>query len=115
MNVGWLIDAGINDTAVDDLAAAVRRCGHAAELVMRPLPPYGWEDVDCSYREAFPAGSCVVTYGDIDLVKRVQADAIWSPGVFADTKQYHCSAYFEHFAEYVLNLGSTTNDVRGLR
>src|SRR5688572_2326466 len=46
-----------------------------------------------SFRRA-PAS---LTHADIDLVLRVRADNIWTPGVFASVERFFCSHYFAHF------------------
>ncbi|MEO1529156.1 MAG: hypothetical protein AAFX06_27360 [Planctomycetota bacterium] len=74
MSVGWLIDAGVFDSYHDELAAAVTRNGHTVVSINRPNPPYEWDDVHSSYRNAFPKDACVVAHGDIDLISRVQDD-----------------------------------------
>lgn len=103
MKVGWIVDAQAFDTYHDELIEAIVRNGHLAVSVERPPAPYQWDDVDCSYRKCFPAGACVVTHGDVDLVNRVSNDGLWSPGVFAEVKRYHCSHYFAHFGDVILN------------
>lgn len=103
MTVGWLIDAGVFEAYHDELAAAVVRQGHRVASVNRPNPPYSWDDVDCSYRDAFPEGSCVVTHADMDLVTRVLDDGRWSPGAFATEERYCCSHYYAHLGPLLLN------------
>lgn len=103
MQVGWLIDTVAFESYWEELVKAVERNGMKAVPVTRPAMPYQWDDVDCSYRNAFPRGSCVVTHGDIDLVARVRKDGLWTPGVFATTKHFYCSHYFAHFGYFLLN------------
>ena len=103
MNVGWLIDASVFAEEHDELAAAVARQGLRIRSLNRPRAPYGWDDTDGAYREAFPAGSCVVTRADIDLVLRILADGLWMPGAFATVERFSCSSYFPHFGRFLLN------------
>lgn len=103
MPVGWLIDADVFDAYHDELAAAVTRNGHTVVSVNRPNPPYLWDDVDCSYRDAFPEGACVVTHADIDLVTRVLDEGRWSPGAFATMEHFCCSHYYAHLGRFLLN------------
>lgn len=103
MNVEWLIDASVFYDSYEELAAAVARQGHTVRLLNRPRPPYGWDDTDGAYRRAFPEGACVVTHADIDLVHRILADGIWTPGAFATPGHSDCSHYFSHFGRFLLN------------
>jgi hypothetical protein len=102
MRVGWLIDGAMFPAYRDELAACVRAQGHALQLIGAPSPPYRWEDVDNAYRNAFPAGACVVTHGDIELVTRVARERRWAPGAFATVAHFACSHYFCYFGEYLL-------------
>ena len=103
MSVGWLLDASVFDAYHDELLDAIVRNGFQARSINRPNPPYRWDDTDSSYRKAFPAGACVVTHADIDLVNRVLHDARWIPGAFATVDHFFCSSYFPHFLTYLLN------------
>lgn len=103
MSVGWLLDASVFDTYHDELADAIVRNGFEVKSINRPNPPYGWDDTEGAYRKAFPAGACVVTHADIDLVTRVLRDACWVPGAFANVGHFFCSHYYPHFRKYLLN------------
>lgn len=103
MQVGWLIDASVFDAYHAEFVAACRRNGCDVVSVNRPSPPYRWDDTESAYRQAFPAGSCVVTHADIDLVNRVVADRRWIPGAFATVRHFFCSHYFPHLSEFLLN------------
>jgi hypothetical protein len=103
MTVHWLLDANVFDAYYEELAAAIQRCGHVAKSIHRPAPPYDWDDVNSSYRKLFPEGACVVTHADIDLVQRVQADRLWTPGAFATVEHFFCSHYYAHFGPFLLN------------
>ena len=103
MQVGWLIDAVAFDSYLNELVDAITRQGHKAVSVTRPAPPYQWDDVNCSYRNAFASGACVVVHGDLDLVRRVQNDRLWVPGAFATVSHYFCSYYYPRLAPYLLN------------
>src|SRR5688500_11472813 len=96
-SVNWLLDATVFDAYHDELVAAIQRHGHVAKSLNAPNPPYRWDDVGSAYREAFAPGSCVVTHADIDLVTRVQADRMWTPGAFATVEHFFCSHYYSHF------------------
>ncbi len=103
MQVGWLIDAVAFDAYHAELASAVTRNGHKAVSVTRPSPPYQWDDANCSYRKSFPRGSCVIVHGDVDLVRRVQSEQLWNPGVFATIPHYFCSYYYPRLSQFLLN------------
>jgi hypothetical protein len=103
MNVGWLLDASVFSAYHDDLVAAIHRSGGTARSFNSPNPPYDWDDTSLPYRSAFPREACVVTHADIDLVLRVQSDALWTPGVFATLPHYFCSHYYAHFGRFLLN------------
>ena len=103
MNVGWLLDGDMFPHYRDDLVAAIEAHGHTAKLVHAPSPPFRWDDAGCSYRETFPAGHCVVSHGDIELVSKIHNEKRWRPGAFATIENYYCSNYVNHFGEYWLN------------
>jgi len=103
MKVGWLLDPSVFPKEHEELAAAIVRQGHEIKSVARPDLPYTWADTKFAYRKLFPKGACVVTHGDIDLVNRVRADALWTPGVFATVEHFFCSHYYAHFGRFLLN------------
>jgi len=103
MKVGWLLDPSVFPKEHEELAAAIVRQGHETKSVARPDLPYTWADTKFAYRKLFPKGACVVTHGDIDLVNRVRADALWTPGVFATVEHFFCSHYYAHFGRFLLN------------
>jgi hypothetical protein len=103
MPVSWLIYSDDFDANNCGLADAIRRHGHAVCEIDRPTPPYHWDDTSNAYRQAFPRGACVVTLADIDLVQRIRADDIWTPGVFATIEHFYCSQYYAHFGRFLLN------------
>ena len=103
MNVGWLLDASVFSTYHDELVTAIHRNGDTARSFNPPNPPYDWDDTSHPYRRAFPRETCVVTHADIDLVLRIQSDALWTPGVFATLPHYFCSHYYAHFGRFLLN------------
>lgn len=102
MNVGWLFDGSVFERYAGEMAEAARLVGVQLVDIHRPQPPYHWDDVDSSYRKAFPQGACVVTHADMDLVLRVHTDGKWSPGVFAHVPSLHCSHYYTHLGKYLL-------------
>lgn len=99
----WIIDAVAFDSYHDELAAAIVRNGNQVVSVRRPPPPYTWDDVNQAYRKSWPRGACVVTHGDLDLVRRVQRDQLWKPGSFANLEQLYCSRYYPYFGKLLLN------------
>jgi hypothetical protein len=103
MIVHWLIDATAFEHYHDELAAAIVRHGHQVISINPPEPPYVWDDTGRSYRKKIPAGSCVITHGDIGLVTRVLADGDWLPGAFATINNYFCSRYFPTLGRFLLN------------
>jgi hypothetical protein len=103
MNVHWLIDADMFGHYRDELVASIRSQGYEVNLIRPPQPPYRWDDVGSSYREAFPKGRCVVAHGDIELVTRIASEHRWIPGAFATVKNFYCSSYYCHFGKYILN------------
>jgi hypothetical protein len=103
MKVGWILDSEMFSEYRDELMASIRAQGHELRLVRVPSPPYRWDDVGCSYRDAFAKDSCVIALGDIELVTRIGRERRWEPGVFATIEHFACSNYFCHFGEYLLN------------
>lgn len=103
MQVNWLIDGSVFDKYCHQLEAEIKDYGGNVVMLNRPNPPYGWDDVNCSYRDVFPEGACVVTHADIDLVVRIYEDKIWTPGVFATIENFHCSNYYAHLGRHLLN------------
>ena len=101
--VGWLIDADMFHEYRDDLIDAIESLGHQAKPVQAPQPPYRWDDIGCSYRNAFPEDACVVVHGDIELVARVHQERRWTPGVFATIENFACSKYYPRYEPYLLN------------
>lgn len=103
MNVGWLIDAEMFPHYCDEIVAVIKDQGHFVKLIQSPNPPYRWNDVECSYRDEFPAGRCVVAHGDIELVTEIHDERRWKPGAFCTINNYFCSKYVIHFGEFWLN------------
>lgn len=100
--VSWLLDAEVFDYH-EELAAEIVRQGFQCRSINAPNPPYRWEDVDNAYRRLFPPGACVVTHADIELVTRVQREALWTPGAFATIAHFYCSYYYPHLRRFLLN------------
>ena len=44
----------------------------------------------------------MVTHADMDLVRRVHRDGLWSPGAFANVERLHCSYYYTHLGQFLL-------------
>jgi len=103
MNVGWIIDADMFENYRDDLVAAIRAQGHDVRLIHAPSPPFRWEDIGCSYRDAFPQDACVISHGDIDLVTRIHRERRWIPGAFCTVENFFFSGYVCHFGRHLLN------------
>ena len=103
MNVGWLIDGDMFLRYRDELVAAIRDQGHDVKLIYGPKPPFRWDDVGCSYREAFPQDACVVSHGDIELVTRIRREGRWVPGAFCSVENFFWSSYACWYGKYLLN------------
>lgn len=103
MNVGWLIDADIFEGYRDALVASIDAQGDQARLVHAPSPPYRWDDIGCSYNDAFPADACVIAHGDIEFVTRIQREQRWRPGAFCTVENFACSNYACWYGEHLLN------------
>ncbi len=103
MQVNWLLDANVFSEYHDELAAAIVRHGDVVKSINRPDAPYQWDDAPNRYRRTFPLGACVITHADIDLVRRVREDRLWTPGVFAKEENFFWSAYRPHFERFLLN------------
>ncbi|QDU54554.1 ATP-grasp domain-containing protein [Aeoliella mucimassa] len=103
MKLSWLIDGEMFPNYLEELFDAITEQGFEAKVIGAPKPPYRWDDLKHTYRDEFPAGSCVVAHGDIELVTRIGQEQIWTPGVFGTVPNYFCSNYYCYFGEYLLN------------
>jgi hypothetical protein len=48
---------------------------------------------------------CVVAYGNIDFVQRVQKHTSFIPGVFCNAYNLKCSTYYAYYGNFLLNRG----------
>jgi hypothetical protein len=103
MQVNWLLDANVFREYHDELVAAIVRNGDVVKSINRPDPPYQWDDAPNRYRGLFEKGACVITHADIDLVRRVRNDRLWTPGVFAKEEKFFWSSYSPPLARFLLN------------
>ena len=101
--VDWLIDADLLTEYSEELQAAISDQGHEVTRIGMPRPGFRWEDEGCSYRNAFPRGSSVVTHASIGFCHRVQRERMWTPGAYFPVEELYCSRYFGEVAEFLLN------------
>jgi hypothetical protein len=103
MQVNWLLDANVFREYHDELVAAIVRNGDVVKSINRPDPPYQWDDAPNRYRGLFEKGACVITHADIDLVRRVRNDRLWTPGAFANEENFYWSEYAPRLNRFLLN------------
>lgn len=54
--------------------------------------------------DMYDPNDCVIVYGSIDFVKKVNQETAWIPGgTWMDKKQLLCSTYYAYFGKYLLN------------
>lgn len=91
----WLIASAVYGPEVEPLAAEVHRQGLECRFV--------------TYREIVkgPAplapGACAVVYGTYPTVQHAMLRCGWSPGGWCSAEKLDCSAYYPHFAQFLLN------------
>lgn len=101
--VGWLVDAEMFPDYQANLLAEIERQGHVAKCL--PEIPYGysWEEIGSPYLKLFPAKTCVVAHGSIELASQLAVHSPWWPGVYCDWDALDCARYYCAFGEHLLN------------
>ena len=53
----------------------------------------------------YPFGddACVICYGSLNLVARMQREVPWVPGSWCTLKNFECTTYYTHFGKFLLN------------
>ncbi|AMV23065.1 hypothetical protein VT84_01545 [Gemmata sp. SH-PL17] len=91
----WLIESGVYGSEIEPFAAEVRRQGMECRFV--------------TYREIvkgpppLPPGSCAITYGTYPTVRHAILRLGWTPGGWCSPENLDCTAYYPHFADFLLN------------
>lgn len=91
----WLIESGVYGSEIEPLVAEVQRQGMECRFV--------------TYREIVqgPAplvpGSCAIVYGTYPTVRHAMLHLGWTPGGWCSPETLDCTAYYPHFADFLLN------------
>ena len=91
----WLIESGVYGPEIEPLAAEVRRQGMDCRFV--------------TYREIvkgpppLPPGACAIVYGTYPTVRHAMLRCGWTPGGWCSPENLDCTAYYPHFAGFLLN------------
>ena len=94
MEVKWLLEKDVFDEDLEDLYNEIDRQGMEYKTVTyRPF------DLDQDFHEYFAPDECVVCYGSVNFIQRVQRNAQWIPGAFFHKSSFKCSTYYPHFME----------------
>lgn len=91
----WLIESGVYGEEVEPLAAEIRRQGMRCEFVSYHEIVKGPSPV--------PPGECVIVYGTYPTVRHAMLHGGWRPGGWCSPENLDCTAYYPHFANYLLN------------
>jgi hypothetical protein len=103
MQVGWLLEREMFPDYQDVLVAQIKEQGHCVKFVPERGWGYTWDDLGSSYLKVFPAGSCVVFHGSIEMATRLTEMCPWRPAVYCNWTNFECSTYYCHFGQYLLN------------
>lgn len=96
MNLNWLLQTDVFDEEMSDFISAIER-NNCKYHIYKYIPflenlvtPFDNEEL-------------VLTYGSINLVKRIQKTKPWIPGYWANFKHLECLFYYAHYAKFLLN------------
>lgn len=93
----WLFESDMFDEGTDRVIAEVKRQGMRAE-VAHYIPLHSGQ----SYRDIFPAYSCVVFHGTLSFASQLMRETNWIPGAYHNTPSYNCNSYYPFLAKYLL-------------
>lgn len=94
--VKWLIEEGTFSEDIQSIVDEVRSQGMIAETTR--YKPFESGDYD-----QFGPDDCVIVLGSINLVRQIQRQKPWIPGVFANFLNFDCLTYYAYFGRYLLN------------
>jgi hypothetical protein len=99
--VNWIIEDGIFDAAIKPLETEIRLQGHSVKVIDY-LGGYA------NYEQFFPEDECILFYGSLKAASRILGNKIhrgfpWVPGIIGTMPNYHCTSYFAHLGQWLLN------------
>lgn len=97
MKVKWLLEKDVFED-IGKLEESLRSRG--IEFKTIPYIPF---EQDKYIKKSFDNDSCVISRGSINFIKKLQREAPWIPGSYANFDAFRCSNYYRHFLEYLLN------------
>ncbi len=105
MNVTWVLESELMPDVHQRLRAAADAAGQGCTA---------WDDMRWPDRVKPRGGEFVLFHGSLSIADRVAAAGVWSPGAFCHTAAFHCSAWYEGAAEFLLHRRWVLTTVRDL-
>lgn len=95
MSLTWVLETNVFEAGHTPLARAAEQLGQ--EVVL-------WDDAWWSTSAAPElAGRRVVFQGSLGNADRIRRELAWSPGSYCDSAAFHCSAWYEGAARWLLH------------
>lgn len=94
----WLIEDFDPDDSRTTLIEEVKQQGFQCEVI-KYIP------FESGSYDAIPNSSeqCVIFQGSLNLGRQLRREKSWIPGVWCSLENFECTAYYPHYAQYLLN------------
>jgi hypothetical protein len=97
----WLFESDVFGDTADPVKAEVRRQGMDCYIVRQTLLARGVGPLPGG--RMLPAGACVIFSGTYACFHHIATRHSWVPGGWCSAETLACSAYYPHFAPYLLH------------
>ncbi len=96
MKPKWLIQTNTEDTDIEPIITEITSQG----MTVLPIEFDPISSIDLSM---YNPDDCIIGYGDIDFVLKIQKQTPFIPGVYCNFHNMRCSTYYTYLGEHLLN------------
>lgn len=90
----WVLESEVFPKSHAELRKAIAASGH--QII-------DWHDEWWSTEWPRLGDSAVVFHGSFGNAARIQSTISWQPGAYCDVSRFHCTAWYPHAREWLLN------------
>jgi hypothetical protein len=93
MKVNWLLQRGIFDENLLKICKIINNQGMRYEVI---------DHNEFEFNQ-FKDDDCVIFYGSIEMMQKIQKKKKWVPGGWCNFKNFKCTSYYPYLGDYLLN------------